>query len=48
MGVSEYLLDKAIQEGQVPHRRIGQRILIPRAWIDFSENPIAPPPYTEA
>jgi hypothetical protein len=45
LGISVYLLYKAIQPGQVPHRRIGQRIVIPRTWIDFSENPIAPPPH---
>ncbi len=34
LGVSEYLLYREVSEGNIPHRKLGTRILIPREWVD--------------
>lgn len=34
LGVSEFLIYNGVVSGEVPCRRLGQRILIPRAWVD--------------
>jgi len=33
LGVSEYLIYRQIHEGEIPHRTIGQRILVPGWWV---------------
>lgn len=33
MGLSEGLIYQAIREGGLPHRRIGRRIIVPRAAL---------------
>jgi len=40
LGLSRGLIYQAIHQGQIPHIRIGKRILIPRAALEkFLENP---------
>lgn len=34
LGVSEFLIYNGVTTGDVPCRRLGQRILIPRDWVD--------------
>ncbi len=34
LGVSEFLIYNGVAAGEVPCRRLGQRILIPRDWVD--------------
>jgi excisionase family DNA binding protein len=34
MGVSEYLIYKGVNAGEIPCRRLGERILIPREWAE--------------
>jgi excisionase family DNA binding protein len=33
LGVSEYLVYRECIAGTIPHRRLGQRILIPVEWV---------------
>ncbi len=33
LGVSEYLVYREVLAGAIPHRRLGQRILIPVEWV---------------
>ena len=33
LGVSEYLIFKGCHDGTIPHRRLGQRILVPIEWV---------------
>lgn len=47
LGVSEYLIYKGVAAGDIPCRRLGERILIPRDWVE-SDSPaetarMAPP-----
>lgn len=50
LGVSEWLVLKQIQQGQLPHKRFGRRILISRSrlltWLE-EQDPPADPPRTE-
>ena len=32
LGVSEFLIYREVSSGTIPHRKLGQRILIPVAW----------------
>ncbi len=34
LGVSEYLVYRECIAGNIPHRRLGQRILIPIEWVN--------------
>ena len=33
MGVSEYLIYHGVAEGDIPHRKLGGRILISQDWV---------------
>ncbi len=33
LGISEFLIYREVAAGTVPHRKIGQRILIPLNWV---------------
>ena len=33
LGVSEFLIYHEVNSGNIPHRKLGQRILIPVSWI---------------
>jgi excisionase family DNA binding protein len=39
LGVSEYLVYQGVKDGTVPHRKLGERILVPVSWvIDPTQN----------
>ncbi len=38
LGVSEFLIYREVNAGSIPHRKLGQRILIPVSWIAKEEN----------
>ena len=38
LGVSEYLVYQGVSNGSIPHRTLGQRILIPLEWVFGEES----------
>lgn len=33
LGISKFLIYRELQSGNIPHAKVGKRILIPRSWI---------------
>lgn len=34
LGVSKYAIYRAIERGEIPARKMGTRVLIPRVWLE--------------
>ncbi len=37
LGISEFLVYHEVNSGNIPHRKIGKRILIPMSWVEAEE-----------